>query len=391
MLSFTHNIPSLIMIAASTYRTIPKLIATTTAANSLKFVRFAASASSSPPPPTTTTTKSSTSSNSVGDENLPTNKDEWETPGFIKHKKAPFDIETKVYNNAGIEQQDDDKFLTTPMYPHIKYSEAGIHRVNVTHRPPVTLGDKISYYGTMTARKCFDFVTGYACPPPDKPHMYDGTRWEMTEGKWMTRVIFLESVAGVPGSVAGFIRHLHSLRMLSRDKAWIESLQDEAYNERMHLLTFIKIGKPSWFTRTIIYIGQGVFTNIFFFLYLMNPRYCHRFVGYLEEEAVRTYTHLLDELDKPGKLPNFQNMQIPTIAVDYWPSLSEESSFKDLVAIIRADESKHREVNHTLANLDTWKDRNPFALQIKDDPNPQPNYGLDVVRPKGWPRKDLFL
>lgn len=123
----------------------------------------------------------------------------------------------------------------------------------------------------------------------------------------------------------------------------------------------------------------------------MNPRYCHRFVGYLEEEAVRTYTHLLDELDKPGKLPNFQNMQIPTIAVDYWPSLSEESSFKDLVAIIRADESKHREVNHTLANLDTWKDRNPFALQIKDDPNPQPNYGLDVVRPKGWPRKDLFL
>ena len=67
----------------------------------------------------------------------------------------------------------------------------------------------------------------------------------------------LESVAGVPGSVAGFLRHLHSLRMLRRDKAWIETLLDEAYNERMHLLTFIKIGKPSWFTRSIIYVGQG--------------------------------------------------------------------------------------------------------------------------------------
>ena len=76
-------------------------------------------------------------------------------------------------------------------------------------------------------------------------------------GKWMTRCIFLESIAGVPGSVAGFMRHLHSLRMLTRDKAWIETLHDEAYNERMHLLTFIKIGKPSWFTRSIIYIGQG--------------------------------------------------------------------------------------------------------------------------------------
>ena len=41
----------------------------------------------------------------------------------------------------------------------------------------------------------------------------------------------------------------------------------------------------------------------------MNPRYCHRFVGYLEEEAVRTYTHLIDELDDPNKLPDFQNYQ----------------------------------------------------------------------------------
>ena len=124
----------------------------------------------------------------------------------------------------------------------------------------------------------------------------------------MTRCIFLESIAGVPGSVAGFVRHLHSLRMLTRDKAWIETLHDEAYNERMHLLTFIKIGKPSFYSDQLFTLGKECL-RISSFGVLMNPRYCHRFVGYLEEEAVRTYTHLIDELDDPNKLPDFQNYQ----------------------------------------------------------------------------------
>jgi hypothetical protein len=38
------------------------------------------------------------------------------------------------------------------------------------------------------------------------------------------RFIFLESIAGVPGMVAGMLRHLHSLRRLKRDNGWIETL-----------------------------------------------------------------------------------------------------------------------------------------------------------------------
>ncbi|KAI5954665.1 AOX [Candida jiufengensis] len=296
------------------------------------------------------------------DANLPVSELDMK-PSNADQKQSIFDIKTIVFDNAAIEQRDDDKFLTKPSYPHIDYTEAGVYRVKVTHRQPRTIGDEISFHGTMFFRKCFDFVTGYkAVQPGEDPNKYVGTRYEMTENKWLTRVIFLESIAGVPGSVAGFLRTLRSLRLLKRDKAWIQSLLDEAYNERMHLLTFLKIGKPSLFTRTII-----------------------------EEEAVRTYSHLLDELEDPNKLKGFQNMLIPTIAVDYWPSLSEESSFKDLILRIRADESKHREINHTLANLEYQRDRNPFPLQIKGWDKPQPNYGLDVVRPTGWERKDLDL
>ena len=42
----------------------------------------------------------------------------------------------------------------------------------------------------------------------------------MTERKWLIRFIFLESVAGVPGMVAGMLRHLRSLRKMKRDNGW---------------------------------------------------------------------------------------------------------------------------------------------------------------------------
>lgn len=42
----------------------------------------------------------------------------------------------------------------------------------------------------------------------------------MTEEKWITRFIFLESVAGVPGMVAGMLRHLKSIRKMRRDHGW---------------------------------------------------------------------------------------------------------------------------------------------------------------------------
>jgi bacterioferritin-associated ferredoxin len=40
-------------------------------------------------------------------------------------------------------------------------------------------------------------------------------------------------------------------------------------------------------------LRQGVFFNAYFLAYLVSPRACHAAVGYLEEEAVKTYTHAL--------------------------------------------------------------------------------------------------
>lgn len=75
----------------------------------------------------------------------------------------------------------------------------------------------------------------------------------------LVRFIFLESIAGVPGMVAGMLRHLRSLRALKRDNGWIETLLEESYNERMHLLTFLKMCEPGWLMKVLIMGAQGVY------------------------------------------------------------------------------------------------------------------------------------
>ncbi|ONH66079.1 Alternative oxidase, mitochondrial [Cyberlindnera fabianii] len=305
--------------------------------------------------------------------------------------KSPFDISTKLICHP---TPTDTEFVTHAMFPHPPMETSDCEKVHFEHRDPVTFGDKVADRGTKFCRACFDFVTGYKKPTDVNGELqtWKGTRYEMTEEKWLTRCIFLESIAGVPGMVAAFLRHLKSLRLLKRDKAWIETLLDEAYNERMHLLTFMKLGNPSWFTRFIIYVGQGVFCNLFFLVYLMRPKYCHRFVGYLEEEAVSTYTHLLKDIDA-HRLPRFDKVEIPEIAWQYWGDLNEKSSFRDLILRIRADESKHREVNHTLANLNFKEDRNPFAFKQEGLPeDKQPDaHELKNAKGTGWERTELNL
>jgi hypothetical protein len=49
----------------------------------------------------------------------------------------------------------------------------------------------------------------------------------MTEQQWLNRIVFLETVAGVPGFVGGMARHMRSLRFMRRDNGWIRTLLEE--------------------------------------------------------------------------------------------------------------------------------------------------------------------
>ena len=96
--------------------------------------------------------------------------------------------------------------------------------IKIAHREAKTWQDKLANNLMRFARYWMDKVTGYTeksgyVDEHGTLHKPDG--WlVMDERKWLIRIVFLESVAGVPGMVGGMLRHLHSLRRLKRDNGW---------------------------------------------------------------------------------------------------------------------------------------------------------------------------
>jgi ubiquinol oxidase len=96
--------------------------------------------------------------------------------------------------------------------------------VVVAHREAKTTSDKLALLAVKFMRWGLDTATGYrhekAVALNDKDPGAAQRKYGMTEEKYMIRNVFLESIAGVPGMVAGMIRHLHSMRRMKRDNGW---------------------------------------------------------------------------------------------------------------------------------------------------------------------------
>ncbi|KAI7897681.1 alternative oxidase-domain-containing protein [Cokeromyces recurvatus] len=207
--------------------------------------------------------------------------------------------------------------LTTKVLEEMDFGEG-------KHVVPRCFSDKAAYYTVKFLRTL--------------PDTYFGRNHYM-------RAVMLETVAAVPGMVGAMWRHMKSLRTLTEDSGWISHLLHEAENERMHLMTWMKCLSPSLFDRLIVLGVQGVFFNAYFLLYILSPKTAHRFCGYLEEEAVISYTHFLNDIDK-GLI---RNAPAPQIAIDYY-NLHPSASVRDVVLAVRADEAVHRDANHFLSD-----------------------------------------
>ena len=101
---------------------------------------------------------------------------------------------------------------------HEIYSTKELNAIKVTHKKFESWHDRIAYGAVRTLRFFFDTFTGYI----HEPVQSEATEHKqarrptktMTETQWLRRIIFLESIAGVPGMVAGMSRHMKSLRKL---------------------------------------------------------------------------------------------------------------------------------------------------------------------------------
>ncbi|OWM65017.1 ubiquinol oxidase 2, mitochondrial-like [Punica granatum] len=193
------------------------------------------------------------------------------------------------------------------------------------HHAPKTFMDKFAYYTVQTLK----IPVGL-----------------LFQRRHMCHAMLLETVAAVPGMVGGMLLHCKSLRRFEHSGGWIKALLEEAENERMHLMTFIEVARPKWYERALVFAVQGVFVNAYFLAYVISPKLAHRIVGYLEEEAVISYTEFLKDLDNG----TFENMPAPAIAIDYW-RLPPDSTLRDVIVVIRADEAHHRDLNHYASDI----------------------------------------
>jgi ubiquinol oxidase len=160
------------------------------------------------------------------------------------------------------------------------------------------------------------------------------------------RAVVLETVAGVPGMVAGVWMHFKSLRAMKVGYGeQIREMLAEAENERMHLMFFIEIAKPNKFERFVVLSAQMLFGLFYLFMYVFFTRTAHRMIGYFEDEAVRSYTEYL-ELVESGKV---ENTPAPHLAISYY-KLGTDAKLSDLIRCVRADEQHHSETNHEYAN-----------------------------------------
>jgi Alternative oxidase len=219
--------------------------------------------------------------------------------------------------------------------------------IALTHKLPVKMVDKMAFYAVKGVRFLFDKATGW-----------NGV---IAQENVMNRVIFLETIAAVPGMVAAIVRHFRSLRSMERDGGLMHVFLEEANNERMHLLSFIKMKDPSKLFRAAVVGSQFGFGTAFLLAYITSPRFCHSFVGYVEEEACATYTKIVKTIEaapEGSELAVWRTELAPSIARGYW-KLGAEGTVLDMMYAVRADEAEHRDVNHACSELKNVK-VNPF-------------------------------
>lgn len=160
------------------------------------------------------------------------------------------------------------------------------------------------------------------------------------------RAVVLETVAGVPGMVAGMWLHFKSLRKMKT--GWgpdIREMLAEAENERMHLMFFIAIAKPNFFERLLVLVAQIIFMIFYFIIYVLSYRLAHKMIAYFEEEAVRSYTDYLF-LVESGQV---ENVPAPQLAIEYY-NMKKTARLSDLIKCVRADEEHHSKINHKYAD-----------------------------------------
>ncbi|KAL0483918.1 ubiquinol oxidase AOX1C, mitochondrial [Acrasis kona] len=164
-------------------------------------------------------------------------------------------------------------------------------------------------------------------------------------GRFVHHGVFLEACASIPGLVGGVLHYIFGASSPEEEKR-IAALLEESENERTHLMLWAEVIKPSILETILIFFATVVYFVLYCASYLVSRNFCHRVVGYMEEEAVWYYTDFLQAIDRG--VPEVLDIQVPKLAINYY-KLNADATLRQVVLCVRGDEAHHRNSNHTLS------------------------------------------
>lgn len=197
--------------------------------------------------------------------------------------------------------------------PHNIWSEHSLHGVQLACMRPGSVADSAAYGATRFLTCSVDLVSWLTLS---------------RERRWLRRLLFLSTISGAPGrALAAAERH-------PSDK-WARALLSEAASERARLAILMEIRAPGPVSQTFIESGQALLSRCFSATRYALPRFCKWFGGYVEEEQVKAYTQLLEDIEA-GAAPTFANAQASALACEHY-GLPVGTSLREVISCMRAE------------------------------------------------------
>ncbi|KAL3661573.1 hypothetical protein V7S43_013333 [Phytophthora oleae] len=273
---------------------------------------------------------------------LPQLQDVTEEPAAIKHFTQA--SRKRLLTSWGVTNTNGPMSKKPELHP--VYSLEAIEDTPLTNHKSNKIHKNVALLDTKTSSFGFDLLFDYR-----------GLGVSMTARDWLNRCLYIETLAGFSEMVVGMAHHLRSWRSLKRGDIWLE----EAENERIHMQIFTSMKQAGLLFQGTMLAAQSIFFPAFFLAYMVSPKTCHRFVGFVEEEAVKTYTYLLEDMEH-GHLDEWCTMIAPLIGRSYY-DLPDDAKVYDMIKCIRADKMNHNNVSRTHSSLDQMRGANPSVGQ----------------------------
>ncbi|KAK1932319.1 Alternative oxidase [Phytophthora citrophthora] len=223
--------------------------------------------------------------------------------------------------------------------PHLSSLEA-IEDTPVNNLKPKKMHENVVSLRAKTPRSSFSLLFDYR-----------GLSSSLTPGDWLNRCLYIETVARASEMVVGIAHRLRSQHSLNPGDIW------PVENERIHMQIFLSMKQGGLGFQAAMLAAQSVFFPVFFLTYMVSPNTCHRFVDFVEQEAVKTYTYLLEDMEH-GHLDEWCAITAPLIGRSYY-DLPDDAKVYDMIKCIRAEKlsRKHASLEQK-AGVDTFMSPN---------------------------------